>query len=817
MPDFDLLAICAFGLEAVTARELTNLGYEPNILDSGRIHFRGDSRAICRTNLWLRTADRILLRLGTFPATDFGQLFDGVKSLPWEAWMPADAGIHVSGRSLKSQLSSVPACQRIAEKAVVERLRSAHGVEVLPESGAEFRIEVALHKDQAILTLDTTGASLHKRGYRDLVGEAPLKETLAAALVLLSFWRPERPFWDPFCGSGTIPIEAAMIGRNMAPGINRLFFAAEEWPTLSTDLWKEARTEAKDLLKPALPVRIMGTDISEAAMKLARRHSHRAGVEPDIHFQQMAFEDISSSKDYGCLIANPPYAERLGERDEVEFLYRSMPLVLRRLKTWSHFIFTAYPLFEKLVGQPADRRRKLYNGRIECTYYSFFGPKPQEKEGKRRDHEGEEATPEPIEEIARSVGDEELASPSPSEVASVPAAPSQATTSFASPAKSETISNASLEEPEIFSSLGDEDWDDEDFADEESDASRGDAPLNEEAPRERRPERQPARRQAFGGLAPKAHEQAEIFANRLTKRARHLRRWPTKQGITCYRLYERDIPEIPLVVDRYEDCLHIAEFERPHERSAAEHADWLDLMKRTAGEALGVAKENIYLKHRRRQKGDNQYERVSTEGRVITAHEGGLNFKVNLSDFLDTGLFLDHRQTRAMFRAEAAGKRVLNLFAYTGAFSVYAAAGGAASTTTVDLSQHYLDWAVDNMRLNGFAGNTHLFFRDDTLRFLGSQPLSTQYDLAIVDPPTFSNSKRLDDYWDVQRDHGILLNLLAERMTPGGVVYFSNNFRRFKFDPAALPLFEAREISRQTVPSDFRNQRIHRCWRMVRK
>jgi 23S rRNA G2069 N7-methylase RlmK/C1962 C5-methylase RlmI len=323
-------------------------------------------------------------------------------------------------------------------------------------------------------------------------------------------------------------------------------------------------------------------------------------------------------------------------------------------------------------------------------------------------------------------------------------------------------------------------------------------------------------RPVFGGLSSKAREQAEIFRARLTKRVRHLRRWP-KQGITCYRLYEADIPEVPLVVDRYEDCLHIAEFSRPTERTPAEHADWLDLMLRTAAEVTEVPAENVFLKRRERQRGTAQYERLDAPQHAITAQEGGLRFEVNLSNYLDTGLFLDHRITRGMVRAAAAGKRFLNLFAYTGSFSAYAAAGGAAETVTVDLSNTYLDWARRNMALNGFTGPNHDFVRDDAMHFLESRRGRASFDLAVVDAPTFSNSKALDDYWDIQRNHVALLNRLAELMTPGGTIFFSTNFRRFKLAEAELAGLSIREISRQTVPPDFRNRRIHRCWRMEKE
>lgn len=279
------------------------------------------------------------------------------------------------GRSLKSQLSSVPACQRAVKKAIVESLLAAHGVETLPETGATYKVEIALLNDQATLTIDTTGPSLHKRGYRLQAAEAPLKETLAAALVQLSFWNRERPFLDPFCGSGTLPIEAALIGRNIAPGIARSF-PAEEWPQFEARLWDEARQEAKDLILPPFEERLVGTDIDQGALYAARQNAERAGVLEQVHFQRRPFDQLASQRKYGCLVTNPPYGERLGEQWEWRELYESIPVVLRTLPTWSHFIITSYPDFELLIQREADRRRKLYNGRIECTYYQFHGPRP---------------------------------------------------------------------------------------------------------------------------------------------------------------------------------------------------------------------------------------------------------------------------------------------------------------------------------------------------------------------------------------------------------------------------------------------------------
>ena len=719
----DLLATCAFGIESIVKYELAQLGYEAEIIAPGRVQFKGDKAAICRANLWLRTADRVLIEVGRFSSPDFDALFETVKSLEWETWISATGSFPVSGRSRKSQLSSVPAIQRTVKRAIVDRLRQIHRDQELPEDGPRYAVEIALLDDEATLTIDTTGPSLHKRGYRKSIGPAPLKETLAAALVQLSFWNAQRPLIDPFCGTGTIPIEAALMGRNIAPGLQRVF-AAESWPQIDPILWNEERIDAHRRSTDALPVRIIGTDKNHRALKMARNHAQQAGVADDIHFQEKAFDQLSSKREYGCVVTNPPYGRRVGETDEVEVLHRSIPEVLRLLPTWSHFILTAHPHFERLIQKRADRRRKLYNGRIECTYYQFHGPKPDSRDA-------ESVVQSPIESVA------------------------------------------------------------------------GASDVTEELSRTR---------QVFGGLTEKAREQAELFRSRLKKRARHLRRWPTKQDIHCFRLYERDIPEIPLVVDRYEDHLHLVEYDRPHDRDLGQHADWLDLMKRTAAESLDVDVSKVFLKRKNRQRGNTQHEKAASVQYEIPVREGGLRFLVNLSDYVDTGLFLDHRNTRSMVRDAANGKRVLNLFGYTGSFSVYAADGKALSVTTVDWSPTYLEWARRNLELNRFQGQQFQFVRQDARSYLASLGGEDRFDLAIVDPPTFSNSKRTEDDWDVQRDHVGLLTDVLEHIEEEGHVFFSTNSRRFKLGELQQAARSIREISRQTVPLDFRNRRIHRCW-----
>ncbi|TDF95821.1 THUMP domain-containing class I SAM-dependent RNA methyltransferase [Paenibacillus piri] len=371
MSEITLIATCAMGLEAIVAREVRDLGYDRVTVENGRVTFVGDELAICRTNLWLRTADRILIKMGQFKALTFDELFEGTKALPWSDWIPEDGEFPAEGRSHKSQLSSVPACQGIVKKAVVEHMKQRYSTEWFRETGGRYVMEVALLNDIATLTLDTTGPSLHKRGYRKLITEAPLKETMAAALVLLSRWRAERPLYDPFCGSGTIPIEAAMIGWNLAPGLRRSF-AAEAWPAVPEALWAEAREEAFDLVRDDVPLEIVGSDIDSAAIDVALAAAKAAGLAKELSLQVLPVAKARPRGDYGCVITNPPYGERLGDRDEVEKVLRQLGSITARLPTWSTFILNPNKQVEHYMGRPADKKRKLFNGRIECQLYQYY-------------------------------------------------------------------------------------------------------------------------------------------------------------------------------------------------------------------------------------------------------------------------------------------------------------------------------------------------------------------------------------------------------------------------------------------------------------
>lgn len=370
----ELIATATFGLEAVVAREVRELGYETRI-ENGRVIFQGDEKAVCRSNLWLRSADRVLIRVGEFKALTFDELFEQTKALPWPDWLPENANFPVEGKSVKSKLYSISDCQAIVKKAVVESMKRKYRHEWFEETGPRYTIEVSLLQDVASLTIDTSGAGLHKRGYRKLITAAPLKETLAAAMINLSYWNPERILLDPFCGSGTIPIEAALIGLNTAPGLRREF-AAEKWLLIPRQLWNDARREAEDMIRRDQTLQIRGADIDPEVLSIARYHAKLAGVSDIISFQQMPVADLRTKRKYGCLVCNPPYGERLEDIKEVEYLYRQMGQVFKPLDTWSFYVLSSHQNFEKLFGRQADRKRKLFNGRIECQYYQFYGPRP---------------------------------------------------------------------------------------------------------------------------------------------------------------------------------------------------------------------------------------------------------------------------------------------------------------------------------------------------------------------------------------------------------------------------------------------------------
>ncbi|MGE7759516.1 THUMP domain-containing class I SAM-dependent RNA methyltransferase [Peribacillus sp. NPDC097895] len=375
MKQFDIIATSAMGLESIVAKEVRDLGYDCEV-ENGKIMYKGDQSAIARSNLWLRSADRVKIKVGEFKAYSFDELFEKTKALNWEDYLSADVEFPVSGKSVKSQLYSVPDCQAIVKKAIVDRLKSKYKqVSWFAETGPLFKIEVSILKDVVTLTMDTSGAGLHKRGYRTGQGEAPLKETLAAALIMLTNWKPDKPFIDPFCGSGTIPIEAALIGQNIAPGFNREF-VSETWSWMDSKVWDEARIEAEDLADYDQYLDITGCDIDHRMVDISKANGIEAGLGDLIEFKQMQVRDISTRKEYGVIVGNPPYGERLGEKKAVEQMYREMGQAFKKLDTWSVYMITSNPDFEQHYGKPATKKRKLFNGFIRADLYQYWGKRP---------------------------------------------------------------------------------------------------------------------------------------------------------------------------------------------------------------------------------------------------------------------------------------------------------------------------------------------------------------------------------------------------------------------------------------------------------
>ena len=383
---YELIAPCHFGLEAVMKKEILDLGYEVSQVEDGRVTFIGDAEAICRANIFLRTTERVLLKVGSFHAETFEDLFQGTRAIPWEEYLPKDAKFWVAkASSIKSKLFSPSDIQSIMKKAMVERMKKAYGIEWFPENGASFPLRVFLHKDTVTVALDTTGESLHKRGYRTLTSKAPITETLAAALIMLTPWKSDRILVDPFCGSGTFPIEAAMIAANMAPGMNREFLS-EDWKHLiPRKCWYDAMDEANDLVDLSVQTDIQGYDIDGDIVRAARANAKAAGVDELIHFQQRSVSDLSHPKKYGFLITNPPYGERIEDKKNLPELYKTIGERFAELDSWSAYIITAYEDTERYFGRKADKNRKIYNGMMKTYFYQFLGPKPPRKREDRRE------------------------------------------------------------------------------------------------------------------------------------------------------------------------------------------------------------------------------------------------------------------------------------------------------------------------------------------------------------------------------------------------------------------------------------------------
>jgi len=713
MPEF--LATAPMGAADLLAAELAVAGASNCHERPWGVMFTGALALGYWTCLWSRVASRVLLKLAEAPVSTPEALYAAAREIDWSLHIAPAATLAVDFDATRSAITHTHYGALKVKDAIVDQLRERRGARPdIDTVRPSVRVTVRLARDHAVFAIDLSGDSLHRRGWRGAGVAAPLKENLAAALLLRSGWPAIAAgggsFLDPMCGSGTLPVEAALIAGDRAPGLTRDYFGFLGWAGHDAGVWDALRREAVERSNASgwARGRIFGSDHDARAVDAARAAATAAGVGELVQIEQRALAQVRAPSPRGLLLVNPPYGERLGELDALRTLYAELGRVLREhFGGWHAAVLTGNPALGRELKLEARRTHRLFNGPIEVRLLRF-------------------------------------------EVA-----------------------------PEHYT-------------------------------RERRPGRlppvDPARREAAG---------AKMFANRLRKNLESLGRWARREAISCWRAYDADMPEYAFAIDIYgngERYACVQEYAAPP--SVDEHKVRTRRAEAVAvlPDVLALADERIWFRTRRRQRGTAQYPKLAAEQDFHEVAEGGLRFLVNFDDYLDTGLFLDHRLTRAKLRELAAGRRFLNLFGYTGTATVYAAAGGAASTTTVDLSRGYLDWAGRNLRLNGFTGREHVLTQADVLEWLPGAPAGG-WDVVFLDPPTFSNSKKMVGTLDVQRDHVGLLTATARLLAPAGVLVFSTNFGRFVIDAGALPGLSIDDISRATIPKDFeRSPRIHHCF-----
>ena len=693
-----LFASTARGLEELLKTELEGLGATDCQVVQGGVHFQGDTRLLYQSLMWSRLASRIMLPLGECRVYSDLDLYLGVQAIPWtEMFNPgATFAVHFSGLNEEirnSQYGALKVKDAIVDSFTRKNLPRPN----VDRESPDLRINVWLNKETAHISLDLSGEGLHLRGYRDGTGMAPIKENLAAAIVMRSGWVPGTPLLDPMCGSGTLLIEAAMLATDRAPGLHRGHWGFGGWAQHDDGIWKEVKAEAQTRARQGLAAyesRFYGSDVDARVIERARRNARRAGIGELIDFDVKDVAQLNNplpKGPYGTVISNPPYGERLESEPALIALHSLLGRIMKsQFGGWNLSVFSASPELLSCLQLRADKQFKAKNGPLDCVQKNYH-----------------------------------------------------------------------LAESE-------------------------------------------------GGMPAML---AEDFANRLRKNLKKFEKWARQEGIECYRLYDADLPEYNVAIDRYADWVVVQEYAPPKTVDAHKARQRLfDIIAATIA-VLDMAPNKLVLKTRERQKGKNQYQKMAEKGDFIEVQEYNARLWVNLTDYLDTGLFLDHRIARRMLGQMSKGKDFLNLFSYTGSASVHAGLGGARSTTTVDMSRTYLEWAERNLRLNGLTGRAHRLMQADVLGWLRES--TEQFDLIFIDPPTFSNSKRMEDAFDVQRDHIRLMTDLKRLLRKGGTIMFSNNKRGFRMDHdglAALGL-KAQEISQKTLSQDFaRNRQIHNCW-----
>jgi len=702
-PSFPLHIRTLSGLEEGLAQELKALGAQ-NIQPKSRLVIcEGDLALLYKINLWCRTAIRVLRPLKTFPAADEKELYDGIREIFWSPWIKATGTLAVDANVNSSFTTHSLFVAQLTKDAVVDQFRENTGDRPSVDlDNPDLRIVVGLYRDTAQIFVDASGESLHRRGYRPKVSEAPLNEVLAAGILGLAEWDGSVPLVDPMCGSGTFLIEAGMKIRNIAPGLLRKQFGFQRWSDYDSGLFEKLCAEAKAAETDAT-AEIVGLEIDPATVTLARENVERAGLSDLVKVEQGDFLTWNGQPTTpGIVVMNPPYDERLAIENIGEFYQRIGDRLLHGYRGWTTYLLSGNLDALKYVGLESAGQVDLLNGSIECLLMKYGVAK--------------DAKP-----IDRTVQAENN---------------------------------------------------------------------------------------------PKWREKAEAFSNRLRKNLKHMGKWAKRENISCWRVYNWDIPELPFLVDIYGDKLHFAEVPRNIEHSPLEHNAYLQLMTNAAATVLNITPDNIYFKRRKPQKSGSQKNTSQpATGEFLEVTEGGHKFYVNLADFLEVGLFLEFRKARAFIQKEAKDKDFLNLYGYTGAFTVYAAAGGAKSTVTVDTASSYLEWTQKNLRLNGLENGNHRGVKMDVMEFLAE--IEDDYDLIVIDPPARSVNRFTGATFDVQEGHLELLSLALKHLRPGGKILFSTNYRSFRLDEHGLHegrKIKVSEMTTRLAPADFERKPSHRCW-----
>lgn len=716
---------CPKGLEGLLQEELISLGASEVKPGIAFVACHADLDLAYKACMWSRLASRVLWPVGEGQGESAEALYDCIKSINWiEHFSDRQSfKIHFTGKSQDIRNTHFGALK--AKDAICDYFRELTGSRPDVSDQPDIHIHVRLHKGIIKISIDFAGEPLHKRGYRQSQGAAPLKENLAAAIVMRSGWpslmeQEEAALLDPMCGSGTLLIEAALMAANIAPGLLRSQFAVERWKQHQRNEWRAIKADAQEKKEQALQAEteltLLGYDMDERVIQKAKQNATRAGVQHYVHFSVQALADWKREKglpEDGLIVCNPPYGERLSDEVAIGALYAAMGNKAKQyFPGWKLAIFTGNPQQAYQFKMRADKQYQMFNGAIPSKLMVYGISKDSDK------HFVESTE-------ARSI---------------------------------ESGDSANI----------------------------------------------------------KLNDGAQMVANRIKKNLKKVVRYAKKKKTNCYRVYDADMPEYAVAVDVYGDWVHVQEYAPPKsvdpEKAQNRLRDVLDALP----VALNVEREKIALKQRQVQKGKKQYQKVDEQASLFEVQEGNCRFYVNMTDYLDTGLFLDHRPIRTEIETLAQGKDFLNLFSYTCTASVHAAVGGARSTTSVDMSQTYLNWGRRNLTLNGIAEKYHHFIQADCLQWLkDAQNESKRFDLIFMDPPSFSNSKRMMGVLDVQRDHVELIELAMGLLKPSGTLIFSNNLKRFKLDSDALNKFNVIDISAKTIPDDFaRNGKIHQCFQI---